>query len=1085
MAIVAAVAGLVAVVAGVLTPFLPVSTSTASITWPGGQELGAESASVTAPLVAQTARDVRITIPCGALASTPDDAATTVLSTMPANATKARENGLFVVADAANVTVSVRNKILASVPRSALGGCSELRFFSDATTTGAQFVGLPPGATSAGGGDVGLAEPSSNPQVAGVFTALTPEQVRASGIDVRIEIDDRFASSPSVIKWLVMIVGIIAAIVALVAVGRLDRLHGYHRRIGAKLRWRSVLRPTPTDIGVTLTLVVWHFLGAGSPDDGYILNMGRNAADAGYLSDYYRFYGIPEAPFDWYYSFLAYWSTISTTGLWMRLPSLIAGLAAWFILSRVLLPRLGGAVRRSQWAMLTGAAVFLAFWLPMCSGLRSEGIIVLGTLLTWWAVEVTVSTRRILPAALAALTALLTLALAPHGLVALALLIASARPMLRILVRRRREDGLLPLLAPVLGAGALVVIVVFRDQTLATVFEAIRIRYSVGPTLAWYQELLRYYFLAVNHSDGALARRIPVLLFAVSMFLVLAIMLRRKRIDGVDPGAVWRVLGASLLTILLLSFTPTKWTIQFGIFAGLGAALAAVACVAIGQAASRTLRNLSILVAGLLVACAAAAAGKNAWPWPYNFGIAWFDKAPVIAGIQVSTVLLALAVVALVFAIWQHLRMDFVDETGLAHAQGAAPAGWRVGVASAPIAVIALLIVVSELAVFAKASVSRADTFTVLSANLDSLRGNTCAMADAVLVEPDPNRGMLVPADGVSASAALAGQSSGFGPDGVKPDLTPQAGAQKPGVMNTSADLSKTFVVYGSNPGTTGGVGPRGVNGSTAALPFGLDPATTPVMGSHGDTSGQASLTTDWYELPARGSSPLIVITAAGAVATLDRDGVPIFGQTLQVQFGRESAGGFETVGAPAVPIDAERTNRPWRNLRIPTDRIPDGATAMRIVARDNNLDADQWLAVTPPRAPVLETLQDVVGSTDPVLIDFAAGAVFPCQQPMTARDGIVDIPEWRILPESWIANSQSKTWMAAEDGGLLTTVEALTRPSTLATYLDNDWYREWGNLQRLDPLVPAARPADVMTGSATTWGWSRPGPIRVVPEDD
>ncbi|MCK8613484.1 arabinosyltransferase domain-containing protein [Gordonia sp. C13] len=1085
MAIVAAVAGLVALAAGVLTPFLPVSTSTATITWPKGQGLGAESASVTAPLVAQTARDVQITIPCRALAATPGDASTTVLSTMPSGATKARENGLFVIADGSNVSVSVRNKTLASVPRSALSGCDELRIFSDTTTTGARFVGLPPGAASAGGGDVGLAEPSSNPQIAGVFTGLTTEQVRASGIDVKIEIDDRFDSSPSVIKWLVMIGGVIAAVVALIAVGRLDRIHRYHRRVGGKLRWGKVLRPTPTDIGVTLTLVVWHFLGAGSPDDGYILNMGRNAADAGYLADYYRFYGIPEAPFDWYYNFLAYWSTISTTGLWMRLPSLIAGLAAWFILSRVLLPRLGGAVRRSQWAMLTGAAVFLAFWLPMCSGLRSEGIIVLGTLLTWWAVEVTVSTRRMLPAALAALTALLTLALAPHGLVALALLIASARPLLRILVRRRRENGLLPLLAPVLGAGALVVIVVFRDQTLATVFEAIRIRYSVGPTLAWYQELLRYYFLAVNHTDGALARRIPVLLFAVSMFLVLAIMLRRKRIDGVDPGAVWRVLGASLLTILLLSFTPTKWTIQFGIFAGLGAALAAVACVAIGQAARRTLRNLSILIAGLLVACAAAAAGKNAWPWPYNFGIAWFDKAPVVAGMQVSTVLLALAVVALVFAVWQHLRMDYVDETGLAHERGAAPAGWRIGVASAPIAVIAVLIVVCELAVFAKAAVSRADTFTVLSANLDSLRGNTCAMAEAVLVEPDPNKGTLAPADGGSASKTLEGDSHGFSPNGVKPDLTPQAGAQKPGAMNTSADLSKTFIVYGSNPGTAGGEGPRGVNGSTAALPYGLDPATTPVMGSHETSDGQATLTTGWYRLPDRNASPLIVVTAAGAVFTYDRDGVPIFGQQLQVEFGREVDGQFVEVGAPAVPIDAERTNRPWRNLRIPMDRVPTEATVMRLVAKDNNLDADQWLAITPPRAPVLETLQQVVGSTDPVLIDFAAGAWFPCQRPMTAHEGVFDVPDWRILPESWIANSQSKTWMAAEDGGLLTTVEALTRPTTVATYLDNDWYREWGNLQRLHPLVPQARPADVMTGSATTWGWSRPGPIRVVPEDD
>ena len=66
----------------------------------------------------------------------------------------------------------------------------------------------------------------------------------------------------------------------------------------------------------------------------------------------------------------------------------------------------------------------------------------------------------------------------------------------------------------------------------------------------------------------------------------------------------------------------------------------------------------------------------------------------------------------------------------------------------------------------------------------------------------------------------------------------------------------------------------------------------------------------------------------------------------------------------------------------------------------------------------MLQTLQTVVGSTDPVLIDFAAGAVFPCQRPMTAHHGVFDLPQWRILPESWIANSQSKTWMATEDGG-------------------------------------------------------------------
>ena len=162
--------------------------------------------------------------------------------------------------------------------------------------------------------------------------------------------------------------------------------------------------------------------------------------------------------------------------------------------------------------MLTGAAVFLAFWLPMCSGLRAEPIIVAGTLLTWWAVEVSV-VRQASTASGAGRTGRPgNTGRRPQGVIALALLFTGARPMIRTLVRRRGEAGLLPLVAPMAGALAAVVIIVFRDQTLATVAEAVRIRYAVGPTLAWYQELLRYYFLLVPSADGSLVRRAPVLL---------------------------------------------------------------------------------------------------------------------------------------------------------------------------------------------------------------------------------------------------------------------------------------------------------------------------------------------------------------------------------------------------------------------------------------------------------------------------------------------------------------------------------------------------------------------------------------------
>ncbi|GAA1880046.1 arabinosyltransferase domain-containing protein [Williamsia serinedens] len=1089
--LVAVVAGLVGIVACALTPLLPVTTTTSSISWPQGQQLAADTPSVVAPLTAQTPQTLTATIPCSLFSSLGSSG--TLLATMPTGADGAAQKSLVVSATAQTATVSFRGEVAASASRAAIASpqCRSLQIVVSPTRTGAQFVGLGPATT---------VTPDKRPQVSGIYSTLSTPRVQAAvaqGLRVDVGVDSRFASTPTVLKLLVMIVGIVAVALASIALARLDWLGGHHRRVGLR-SWRRVLAPRASDMAVTAVMIVWLFLGAGTPDDGYILTMGRTAGAAGYLGDYYRWFDIPEAPFDWYYSFLGHWSSVSTAGLWMHLPQLIAALVSWFVLSRVLLPRMGAAVRRSGWAIWAAAALFVAFWLPFDSGLRSEPIIVTGSLLTWWGVEQAIGTRRLLPAALATFAAGLTLALAPHGVIAVAVLIVGARPMVSVVLRRRREVGWAALVFPIVAAGLLTLVVVFRDQTLATVYDAVRIRFTVGPSLSWHEEYFRYFFLTVSTDDGALTRRVPVLLLLASLFIVLAVMLRRRRIRGIDPGPVWRGIGAVGVTLILWVFTPTKWTIQFGIFAGIAAALAAVATVAIAQSAARSSRNLMALVAGLLFALAASMAGKNAWPWAYDFGISWFDRAPVLAGIQVSSILLVLAVVASAVAVYLHLRLDFTTHRGMVHDSSStvdAPVDTasradrrRLVLASSPIAVIAIVMVVAELAVFAKAAVAR-PSFTVVSANLDALRGNTCAMADDVLVEPDANAGTLVPADGRSASQALAGTDPvGFTPNGVASDLSPEGSQSRPGQMNVAGIVQNPYTVLGGSPGTLGGNGPRTVNGSTAALPFGLDPARTPVLGSFGFDSGKASLTTDWYRLPARGSTPLIVVTAAGAIASVDVDGVGEFGRSLQVQFGTTGPDGqFTQVGAPFMPIDPgpEPPNRPWRNLRVPTAVIPPRADVMRLVAVDDNLTSDQWLAITPPRAAQLRTLQDVVGSNTPTLVDFTVAQQFPCQRPIESRHGITQVPRWRILPDRITALSQSKTWMSSDDGGVLGISEGTTTPTTVPTYLRDDWYRDWGSLERLTPLAPDAPTAVPTLGEQNRWGWTREGSLRVVRSDD
>lgn len=175
-----------------------------------------------------------------------------------------------------------------------------------------------------------------------------------------------------------------------------------------------------------------------------------------------------------------------------------------------------------------------------------------------------------MPTACAILVAVLTVTLAPHGLIALAPLLTGSRAIEAVIRKRRTLDGLVAPLAVLTAAASTIAVVVCRSQTLAAVAESARIKYVVGPTIAWYQEFLRYYFLTVEENvDASMTRRFAVLVLLFCMFAMLVILLRRGRIAGVASRPAWRLIGTTAVGLLLLTFTPTKWAVQFGRFAGL------------------------------------------------------------------------------------------------------------------------------------------------------------------------------------------------------------------------------------------------------------------------------------------------------------------------------------------------------------------------------------------------------------------------------------------------------------------------------------------------------------------------------------
>jgi arabinosyltransferase A len=851
--------------------------------------------------------------------------------------------------------------------------------------------------------------------------------------------------------------------------------------------WRVGVATWIADIGVIGTLLLWHVIGAISSDDGYNLTIARVSSEAGYTANYFRYFGATEAPFDWYQSVLAQMASISTAGVWMRLPATFAAIATWLILSRCVLPRLGRRLAANGVAVWTAGAVFLAAWLPFNNGLRPEPLIAFGALAAWVLVENAIGTRRLWPAAAAIAVAVFSATLAPQGLIAVAPLLVGARAIARIISRRRPVDGLLAPLAALASSLALIFVIVFRDQTLATVAESARIKYVVGPTIAWYQEFLRYYFLTVEDSvDSSLTRRFSVLLLLLCLFGLLAVLLRRGSVPGVAGGPVWRLIGATAIGLLLLTFTPTKWAVQFGAFAGLAGALGAVTAFAFARVGLHSRRNLALYVTALLFVLAWATSGINGWFYIGNYGVPWWDRQPVVAGRPVTSMFLALAIATGLLAGWLHFRMDYTGHKEVANTRRN-----RV-LASTPLLVVATIMVVLEVGSMAKGAVQRYPVYTTGKANAAALTSGlsaaSCAMADDVLVEADTNAGLLQPVPGqrFGEYGPLGGADPvGFTPNGVSDTLEPaEPFVANPGTVNSDGSPNKPNAGVAYAAGTGGGYGPEGINGSRVFLPFGLDPNRTPVMGSFDENTVAAKATSSWYQLPPRTADrPLVTVAAAGAIWYYDEERAFNYGQSLKLQWGvRRPDGSFQALNE-VQPIDII-AQKAWRNLRFPLAWAPPQANVARIVADDPNLSEDQWLAFTPPRVPILQTAQQFLGSQTPVLTDIATAANFPCQRPFTEHLGVAELPQYRILPNLKQVVVSSNMWQSAEDGGPFLFIQALLRTATIPTYLRDDWYRDWGSIERYDRVVPESQAPEAVVdeGSMRVYGWSRVGPIRALP---
>lgn len=770
----------------------------------------------------------------------------TLVATGPKGSADTLRRGLSVAVNPAtdqrrNLEVIVRNTPLLVVDAAALAApeCQSIVVTGDAKAVRAQITGVTTsdGSGLEGGKDNGF---DYRPQVVGVFTDLHGSVTDRTRIQFHAAIDTRYSTVPSPARWAAIVVAVVLIVMSLITLHRLDAAADgrRHRRILPDGWWR----PTKVDSTVIALLVTWHLIGANTSDDGYILTMARTASEAGYTANYYRWYGAPETPFGWYYQAFAWLAHVSTASPWVRLPALICGIATWLIISREVVPRLGRAAH-SRFALWAAGGVFLVYWFAFNNGLRPEPVIALGALLTWCSVERAIATGRVLPFAAAAIAAGWTVAAGPTGIMTVAALLAGVRPVGRRILARARASAHPRLtatayIAPVVAGGVLLVPIIFSKLTASAFVAKTLMQSDVGTvvdTKKWYNEIDRYSALFTFTADGGVARRFAVLVTILCLLLAGAMLLRKGRVPGTSMGPSRRLVVVTLGGLLLLMFTPTKWTHQFGAFAGLAGALAALTAVAIAPVALRGARNRALSAAVILLVLGLSFSGPNGWWYAGNYGVPWGESTVLALG----TVFFVAAGVAVLVSGWLHFyEPDAAPVPAVARRTVGlfgrqSPLTWASG--------LVVLLCIGSMT--ATVSLTQFSSYSIGKGNLRAFAGQECNLADFVLTEPDPTSGLLLPIGGNTRDGLAGPGTVEVSPDGV-PTIINATTSSATDDSSTSLDAMARL----PQDTTSGRTETAGINGSHMRLPYGLDPARTPVLGSYSqDSQTPAKVVSQWY----------------------------------------------------------------------------------------------------------------------------------------------------------------------------------------------------------------------------------------------
>jgi Mycobacterial cell wall arabinan synthesis protein/EmbC C-terminal domain/Arabinosyltransferase concanavalin like domain len=782
--------------------------------------------------------------------------------------------------------------------------------------------------------------------------------------------------------------------------------------------WRGtgpgLVRPRPAwaDAMVVAVSLGWVVAGPINIDDSWYLLMARNAMQSGYIGNVIYQFNVTENPFSASQYLMQVWGALGDN--WSLAWMRLLPLAyglATYALLRVLVATVLDRVAQQPLVPWAVAAAHLLWWLPYGMTLRPEPLITLGTAAVLVLVELARRRRSVGVLTSAIALAALTVAASPTGLVAAAPLVLC----LPWLWRCWRAADARSRAAAVLLVGAtasIVIPVAFADATLGDVLESVAVHRWYYRQNAWYDEYLPYANLLVADERGAWSKRLPVLL---TLGVLLAVALGAGQRAGTG-GRSGRLLGQTAvitaLSLAAMAFTPTKWVNHFGAIAAPATVLLATAVIRSPLPRRAGAATLAIGTAGLVAATSVGFAGPNLWRPLSDWGQPFGNHLLIETPYVQSLLAPSLGPLA--------LRNPLLW-------LAVAAVGWRLrrrgcwGPARAVLVGATGLGVALILVVFTIAPLRQYPGTSVALMNLRALTGRPCGLASAVQVLADVTPG-LGPAAG---PATLTGDMRAA----PLPESTP-APITAPNSTVWHDDVS-------SGTGTGPGTGPG---------------------------AGIGTIQTPWYPLPAHVRNGWITVALRG---TLTHE------QRIAVQVGTGDPAAPEEIRTVSLPAIEDRPG--WTEVAVAlADAGLAAPTAVRVVAHDRVAGPGSWLALAQPRLSAPRLVTDVLAGR-PVFADQVSAALWPCQDQIVVRDGLVAPPAMRLRVADGLEGSTAQNSTFPDNGGTLLQVERTATFIELPTRLAPPGVPTlgWGHVEEVLYTHPVNL-VDLRVDHQRRAGWTR-----------